>query len=42
MKNFYKTFKNRVRKPGYWVIVTTRVIIGIFVTVIAGYILSFL
>ncbi|WP_281272384.1 hypothetical protein [Paenibacillus sambharensis] len=37
-KGFIKTFKKRASKPSYWVTVTTRIIIGVAVAVVARYI----
>jgi uncharacterized membrane protein YhaH (DUF805 family) len=42
MKKFYQVFKNRARKPGYWVSFTTRLVIGVLVAVIAKLILNHL
>lgn len=37
---FIQTFKKRASKPSYWVIVATRIIIGVVVAVVARYILN--
>lgn len=40
LKEFIKTFIKRASKPSYWVIVTTRISIGVAVAVVARYILN--
>ncbi|WP_268794611.1 hypothetical protein [Paenibacillus sp. IHB B 3415] len=40
VKRFNKTFKKRASKSSYWVIVATRIIIGVAIAVVTRYILN--
>ncbi len=42
MKNFFQILRKRSCTPGYWVSFTTRLVIGVLVTVIAKLILNHL